>query len=370
MHSKVYTHRKAKGLELLVADALHAAEPVLRLVEAKDDVSAFLALDDTTLLRRLQYLEREPGAMEEYPVAVREAQELSRRIARRELYAFVEEVTVPPEFLERNRVRRGGGGGQGNGHASSFRPDPEDVAKFLPSADGSWEQLKPEELVLGETRIDFTRRDANPLDRVQFYGAVFEEGGEGDGNGGGGGGRGARSSSSFGVGRFQISARYVSSLFGSARHCDHKVRLYCKRRFTSAREKRLALNAAKQAFRQWAQATMGSEATPPTPFKMVGGGGGGGRSGGGGGGGRGAAAGGGGRAAGRPPAGPGAVAAARGGGEGEEGGVGGAYVGPKRRRMLDFAPVGGGGGRAAAGGQQQQRPPSAPMDDADGAPMT
>jgi hypothetical protein len=374
MHSKVYTHRKAKGLELLMADALAAAEPVLRLVEAATGgVEGFLALDDG-LLRRVERLEREPGAGE-HPGAVREAKELARRICRRELYAFVEEVTVPPEYVEARRKgvvgAAGGGGGGGGGKAASghggasdpgsFRPRPEEVADFLPASDGLYEQLRPEELVLGETRIDFTRRDANPLDNVQFYGGggggaggswFGGGGGEGGGAGGAGGGNGGNGSFG-GAGRFEISARYVSSLFGSARHCDHKIRLYCKRRFKSEGERRACLDAARHAFRQWARHAMGSEATPPTPFKLLppvrsgaGAGGGGGV--------RGAGAG-----VGLPPrAGGGGGGGGEGGangGDGGGGGAGGGGAGPKRRRMLDFAPT-----------QQRTppRPPSAAMEDA------
>ena len=49
MHSKVYTHRKAKAVEFMVCDALYEARHLLGLAEAAADVDAFLRLDDRVL---------------------------------------------------------------------------------------------------------------------------------------------------------------------------------------------------------------------------------------------------------------------------------------------------------------------------------
>ena len=56
MHAKVYTHRKAKGIEFMVADALKEAEPVLKLADKLWEVPAYLELDDG-ILRRLQFMD-------------------------------------------------------------------------------------------------------------------------------------------------------------------------------------------------------------------------------------------------------------------------------------------------------------------------
>jgi hypothetical protein len=63
MHSRVYTHKKAKGIEFLVCDALALAAPELGLsAEALTDVEQYMRLDDT-ILARLQFLD--PQASEQ-----------------------------------------------------------------------------------------------------------------------------------------------------------------------------------------------------------------------------------------------------------------------------------------------------------------
>ena len=52
MHRKVYTHRKAKGVDILVCDALALAAPELGLTRDNlADVEQYLELDDSILIK-------------------------------------------------------------------------------------------------------------------------------------------------------------------------------------------------------------------------------------------------------------------------------------------------------------------------------
>lgn len=101
MHSRVYTHRKAKAVEFLVCDALYEARDLLGLKEAASDVDSFLRLDD----RVLALVETMQPDRTDDPAAARRAQDLLLRLRRRQLYVFCDEATVPPA------VTAGGGGG-------------------------------------------------------------------------------------------------------------------------------------------------------------------------------------------------------------------------------------------------------------------
>ena len=70
MHSKVYTHRKAKGVEFLVCDALAMAAPELGLTrENLADVEQYLRLNDG-IMERLLWLDPEESEQPERVRAV------------------------------------------------------------------------------------------------------------------------------------------------------------------------------------------------------------------------------------------------------------------------------------------------------------
>ncbi|GBF87665.1 hypothetical protein Rsub_00376 [Raphidocelis subcapitata] len=218
MHSKVYTHRKAKGIEFLVCDALFEARDLLGLADAAEDVEAFLRLDD----RVLALVEAMRPDDTENPAAARRAQELLLRLRRRQLYVFCDECNVPPAQ-----------------QAQGFRkPTAEDIVSHHTS-DGLT-RLRPEDVIVSETRINFTAASANPLNRVMFYSPYGDQG-----------------DAPFGLQQDQ-----VSSLFGH-NHQDHKLRIYCRDRDPRVCE------ALRAAFRRWSERQAGwGRAQHSTPFKF------------------------------------------------------------------------------------------------------
>ncbi|KAI8471968.1 MAG: hypothetical protein J3K34DRAFT_220944 [Monoraphidium minutum] len=236
MHSKVYTHRKAKGIEFLVVDALFEARDLLGLAGAAWDVEAFLGLDD----RVLALVDAMKPDQTDNPAAVRKAQALLQRLRRRELYVFCDECNVPAQ------------------QQSHFKkPTAEDIVSHHTS-DGLT-RLRPEDVIVSETRINFTAASANPLNKVMFYSPHGDQDDE----------------------PFGLQQDQVSSLFGH-NHQDHKLRIFCRNRDPRTCE------ALRAAFRRWSERQAGwGKQQHSTPFKFkaapgAGGGGSGGASGGGG----------------------------------------------------------------------------------------
>eukprot|EP00879_Flechtneria_rotunda_P033644 GHRR01037281.1.p1 GENE.GHRR01037281.1~~GHRR01037281.1.p1 ORF type:complete len:332 (+),score=112.96 GHRR01037281.1:128-997(+) len=103
MHRRVYTHQKVKSVEFMVCDALALAQEPLGLREAVTpgaDLDLYLRLDDS-VLQRLQGLMPEQC---EHSQAIDKAQKLLKQLARRQLYKFVQEVTVNREAQQQQQA--------------------------------------------------------------------------------------------------------------------------------------------------------------------------------------------------------------------------------------------------------------------------
>lgn len=214
MHSKVYTKSKIKAVEFMVVDALVAAEPVLRIADKLNDVESYLTLDDT-IVKRLQFMDADAT---EAPAAVRKAQALLQRLARRELYSYCEQIVLSHEC---KNVRT---------------PSPEDIASFHTS-DGLV-TLNPEDIIISEVKINFSLDDDFPLDYTLFYNK--DE-------------------------CFPLRKDVVSNMLPE-RCQDRKIRIFCR---TSNKQDNSRLeHAAREAFGRWVDKHCSkSGCYQTTPFK-------------------------------------------------------------------------------------------------------
>ncbi|KAJ1675482.1 hypothetical protein EV182_001173 [Spiromyces aspiralis] len=89
LFKQIYTHRAAAEIELMIIDAMVAADPVLKLSEAIYSPKDYLYLTDNILTE----IERSKDSQ------LAEAQRIIRRIRYRDLYKFVDEFIIPHEFL-------------------------------------------------------------------------------------------------------------------------------------------------------------------------------------------------------------------------------------------------------------------------------
>jgi HD superfamily phosphohydrolase len=145
LHQRVYTHRKAKAIEYMVVDALVSADAAWgnEISKAIWKPEEFVKLDDT-VLKRIEW-SSDP--------ALREAQDILRRLRRRELYRYVNEFTVPSERLSRWKDVR-----------------PEEIVACQDAGNSAVPGgLRPEDIIVHNLKIDWAMKAKNPVDSVHFY---------------------------------------------------------------------------------------------------------------------------------------------------------------------------------------------------------
>ncbi len=143
LHQRVYTHRKAKAIEYMVVDALVAADAAWggEISNAIWSPGGFARLDDS-ILKRIEWSD---------DTALASAQEVLRRLRRRELYKYVNEFTVPRARLPAWRD-----------------VTPMDITSCQ-DASGVAGGLVPDDIIVQNLKIDWAMKSSNPVDSIHFY---------------------------------------------------------------------------------------------------------------------------------------------------------------------------------------------------------
>ncbi|KAJ1920169.1 hypothetical protein H4219_001542 [Mycoemilia scoparia] len=97
LFKQIYNHRAAKEIELMLVDAMVAADPVLKISEMIDCPQEYLYLTDN-IIGEIES-SRDP--------ALKESKDIVSRVRRRDLYKFVDEFTIPPavaRYIEKSKV--------------------------------------------------------------------------------------------------------------------------------------------------------------------------------------------------------------------------------------------------------------------------
>ncbi|KAF6255395.1 hypothetical protein COO60DRAFT_216694 [Scenedesmus sp. NREL 46B-D3] len=150
MHARVYQHRSAKAAELMVVDALLAADPVLGISRDADDPEAFLTLDDSLLGEIKRAARRSPQCPHLAAAAA-----ILRRLDCRDLYPWVGEAAVPDQFV----LERG---------EAACALSAADVAGHQDSSLGAG--LSEQDLRVSSMKIDCGKGNCDPLDHTKLYG--------------------------------------------------------------------------------------------------------------------------------------------------------------------------------------------------------
>ncbi|KFM24211.1 Deoxynucleoside triphosphate triphosphohydrolase SAMHD1-like protein [Auxenochlorella protothecoides] len=153
MHRQVYTHKKAKAIELMVVDALLESDAALKLSDRIWDPAEFSLMDDSILdwVENYRLFGNLFTVEDENICAIERAQALIDRLRRRDLYKFCNEALIPAEDVERGQWV------------------PPTAADVVNSYRGSGVRMRPEDIVVQENRINFSMRNLNPLDSVHFF---------------------------------------------------------------------------------------------------------------------------------------------------------------------------------------------------------
>ncbi|KAJ9089749.1 hypothetical protein DSO57_1009500 [Entomophthora muscae] len=148
LFKRIYCHRVARALDLMVCEVLLLAQPVMKLAEKIHDAGEYLYLNDS-ILDEIARSKTEYGT--HLQKELKAARELLKRIHKRDLYKFVDQVLIPKEFKDKiNQVKI--------------------TESFISShqSDGHV-KLRPEDLALDWTKLNYGKEDRNPVDHVKFF---------------------------------------------------------------------------------------------------------------------------------------------------------------------------------------------------------
>ena len=207
LHKRIYTHKKAKAIEFMVADALAAANSVLKLTDQVFDPKEFWKLDDTVL----RQIEQRDDPL------LADAKQLMHRIRTRDLYTHVNEVVIPPSHLE---------------HFLTHKVTAADLVNYVP-AEYKDARLNLSDVRVSNMKINYCKKDAsgrsiNPVNNVHFFAEWDDE-------------------ESFLIPKEKVSALKIPSQFE-----ERRVRVYCQtsRKDASHARKCQALAKAFEAFQE------------------------------------------------------------------------------------------------------------------------
>ncbi|XP_074576591.1 uncharacterized protein LOC141833093 [Curcuma longa] len=145
LHRTVYTHSKVKSIELMAVDALVKANGYLKISSYPFDPAEYWKLDDT-ILKTIEFADSKK---------LKESKEIIQRIRRRDLYQFCNEYAVPKEKLE---------------HFKDITPQ-----DIICSQKANGINLKAEDIVVSNVKIDLTRGKHNPLESISFFKDYYSE---------------------------------------------------------------------------------------------------------------------------------------------------------------------------------------------------
>ncbi|XP_030902865.2 deoxynucleoside triphosphate triphosphohydrolase SAMHD1 isoform X1 [Melopsittacus undulatus] len=203
LHRRAYQHKVGNIIEIMITEALQKADKFYKIEgsggkqyqisTAMEDMEAYTKLTDNIYLEILHSSSPE----------LKEAQEILRKIERRELYKFLGETQpeTRSEVVQNNSLA-------------------ESIAKSKPEKDPPDVELKAEDFVVDVVNMDYGMKEQNPIDNVLFY---------------------CKADPSKAV---KISKEQVSKLLPRT-FAEQVIRVYCKS------QNPVIVSAAKQYFIQW-----------------------------------------------------------------------------------------------------------------------
>ncbi|XP_061297751.1 deoxynucleoside triphosphate triphosphohydrolase SAMHD1 isoform X2 [Pezoporus flaviventris] len=203
LHRRAYQHKIGNIIEIMITEALQKADKFFKIEgsggkqyqisTAMEDMEAYTKLTDNIYLEILHSSSPE----------LKEAQEILRKIERRELYKFLGETQpeTRSEVVQNNSLA-------------------ESIAKSKPEKDPPDVELKAEDFVVDVINMDYGMKEQNPIDNVLFY---------------------CKADPSKAV---KISKEQVSKLLPKT-FAEQVIRVYCRS------QDPVIISAAKQYFIQW-----------------------------------------------------------------------------------------------------------------------
>ena len=146
LHRRIYTHKVAKAIEYMIVDAMIEANDHFGIVKRAMDPKTFIELDDS-ILKQIEFAN--PAGDDP---RLRKAKEIIERIRRRQVYKYVNEYCVPTERLRNWR-----------------KVEAEDIVSCQLKNKANGVELRPDDIVIHNMKIDWAMKDKNPVDSVYFF---------------------------------------------------------------------------------------------------------------------------------------------------------------------------------------------------------
>lgn len=143
LFKRIYTHKVNKAVEMMIVDAMLAADKYLGISECieSEDMESYCGLTDDII----KVIER--SKQEE----LKPAKDLIKRLRKRQLYKFVEEYTMPGErtrYLNKNYMT------------------PQTILSYY---DGEM-HLTEDDIIIDWCRVNYGMSSSNPVDSIKFFG--------------------------------------------------------------------------------------------------------------------------------------------------------------------------------------------------------
>lgn len=147
LFKRIYTHRVGKAVELMITDALLAADPYLGISSAVDQPEDYLNLTDDIL----RAIERSKSP------ELSKARNIMKRLRTRQLYKFVDEYLIPPELV--NKVTKD-------------MITPQEIISHQHDND----HLVEDDIIVSPGKINYAMQDRNPVDSIRFFSKFNDNG--------------------------------------------------------------------------------------------------------------------------------------------------------------------------------------------------
>eukprot|EP01117_Protostelium_nocturnum_P016600 TRINITY_DN6606_c0_g1_i1.p1 TRINITY_DN6606_c0_g1~~TRINITY_DN6606_c0_g1_i1.p1 ORF type:complete len:471 (-),score=132.19 TRINITY_DN6606_c0_g1_i1:39-1451(-) len=149
MHKRVYSHPVTKAIEYMISDALTLADEVLEggISEKVHDPARYLHLSDS-VVKSIEWSD---------DIKMKPAQDILRRVAKRDLYKFVDQILISGPEMESNFSK-----------ATSEDIFQDRIVQDILNFDQT-KQLRAKDIIVNNLVLNYAMKDKNPVDNTSFF---------------------------------------------------------------------------------------------------------------------------------------------------------------------------------------------------------
>jgi len=139
LFKQIYTHRTSTALDYMIGDVFSLADDVLKISDNINDPESYMRLTDC-ILKEIEVSRNKE---------LKSAQDLLKRIRKRELYSFVSEFIIPENEIEKWKV-----------------PTPSELISYQSS---QFQSLSENDIIVDTHKNNYAFKDKNPIESIKFF---------------------------------------------------------------------------------------------------------------------------------------------------------------------------------------------------------